>query len=147
MMNNQANTPQPGEARFSVRITMKNILGKTRIDFELFRTELDEELICQVLEAAGYNSNHPRFGELKYQVKKSFTLDEIDQFIAFISSQQILELNLELAVYRVNDITSPNKGRSAVAVSPVEEIFDFSTLEGYAIPFVIKGRYNPLECS
>jgi hypothetical protein len=146
-MNNQANTPQPGEARFSVRITMKNILGKTRIDFELFRTELDEELICQVLEAAGYNTNHPRFGELKYQVEKSFTLDEINQFIAFISFQQILELNLTLVVYRVNDPTILKKGRSVVVVSPAEEIFDFSTLEGYSIPFMVKGRYNPLDCS
>jgi hypothetical protein len=146
-MNNQANTPQYGEARFFVQLAINNILGKTQVDFELFRTEWDEELMRQILEAAGYNSNHPQFGELKYQVKKSFTLDEINQFIAFLSTQQVLELNLELAVYRVNDPTILKKGRSVVVVSPTEEIFDFSTLEGYSIPFMVKGRYNPLDCS
>lgn len=139
------NYPRLLKDRFFVNLIIKNILGKEKVAFKLTHSKLDEELILQVTNAAGFNSNHPYYDQLTQQVLDSFSIDEINQFISFVNALQVIRLTIELAVYRVNDPPHPENGKMYATIMTVEELFDFSTLAGYNLPFIVEGRYNPLS--
>jgi hypothetical protein len=142
-MNNQKNKPQQIETRYFVTLAVKDFLKKKRIDFELYNTDIDDHLVDQIAEESGFNSNHPNYRELIAQIVSTFTLNEISQFIGCLGSLRVLELNIEVAAYHVNDPVIPQKGYVAMKVHPVIETFDFSTLQGYSLPFVVRGIYYP----
>jgi hypothetical protein len=131
--------------RYFVTLAAKNILGKARADFHLFRTELDDQLMNQVANENGFNSNHPNYSELIHQIERTFTLREISQIIVSLGTLPVLEISIEVAGYHVNDPMVLRKGETKVIICPVGDTFDFSILEGYSLPFVVKGIYDPYQ--
>lgn len=138
-MKNKKSNPQQIETRYFVSLAAMDILGRGRVDFELYRPELDDPLVGQIVEASGFNFNHPNIQELIGQIKRSFTLTEVSQLIGGIGSLEIVEINIETAAYHVSDPTIPKKGEVLVSVGLSEEKFDFSTLEEYSVPFKVIG--------
>jgi len=133
------------EPRYFVNLAVRNILRKARVDFELYRPSLDDETIIQLAEVSGYNSNHPNFDGLREQIMGSFTLHEISQFLDCLSSLKVVEVDVKPAIFRANDPKVPKKGEQYVAISIEDGNYDFSQLDGYTLPFVVMGRYNPSQ--
>jgi hypothetical protein len=142
-MKNHPDNSEPLEPRYFVNLAVRNILNRQRVDFLLFRPELDDNLIHKVAEDSGFTPKHSNFSELEGQIKCSFTLEEISQFIGRFGKIKILEVNIEFAAYIVHDLQIPRKGQLLLTVYTDRETFDFSTVEGYSASYEIKGYYDP----
>lgn len=142
-MKRENSYPQQIKIGYCAVLTVKNILNKGSVEFVLCHPEMDEDLTSLIAEVSGFNSNHPRYIDLIHQIKCTFTLDEISQFIGCLGSLDVLDLTIAVASYKVSDPVVPKMGQVEISVSREIKMFDFSTVEGYALPFVIKGIYNP----
>ena len=152
-MNNQKEikmeknmTSSPHEKRFTVRLIARQILGKSRLDFELFLPDLSEKEIIQIAENYGFTSNHPRFKDLTNQIKASFTLSEIALFLNALPSLgiNVVDMKINEAVYR-SDPPTAIEGSGDIVIHHKYETFDFSTLDAYDLPFRVLGHHSPTQ--
>jgi hypothetical protein len=144
-MNQRITNQRKIEARYTVKIAIGNILDKSRVDFELYRPDMEGEEIFQIVEGSGFNSNYPYIKMLIYQIKRSFSLSEIVQFMGCLSSMELIEMKILPAVFRVSDPFMSDSEEKVVRIPVIKESFDFSTIEQYTLPFIIAGYYNPSQ--
>ena len=142
-MNDYSINDNQRDTRYFVNLALKNFQKKARVDFELYRPEMKEDVVVREIEAAGFNSNHHEFPQLIDQVKHTFTLGEISQFIHCLASLNVIEMSIETAVYRANGPMIRKKGVKFATIYYNSESFDFSQMEDYDLPFVIEGYYDP----
>ncbi len=128
--------------RYNISLSVRNFLKRDWIDFELCRPEMDVDQIIGLIEAAGFNQNHPEYSDLVSQAKQTFSLEEIAEFLKSISSLEVVNFAIEPAMLRVSIPEKPEKGVISVEIETFGEDFNFSKIERYSLPFEIVGKYE-----
>ena len=131
--------------RYNMKMSVRNFLDKDWIDFSFYRTELSPDFERELIEAAGFNGNHHDYQSLSSQVRYTFDLDEIAQFMGCLRDLDIAKFNITPAVLNAANLEIPQERMLTVTVGIPTEEYPFSELDGYTLPFEIIGRYNKVS--
>jgi hypothetical protein len=146
-MDKAANTPKPVdnfksmETRYFCSLYARNVLNKPVIKFVLSREFIDNNEVARILEANGYNSNHPGAEVFISQIKKSFTLPEVDHFLNCLPPSTVC--SVEIIPFFIMDMSDFDDYLSVEIQSGTRyKILDFSELVDGTLPFPIVGYYE-----
>lgn len=128
--------------RYNLSALILNILGEHHIDFVLPQPNPEQKVIDEVIEASGFNDNHPEYSFLVEQVKSTFTLHETTQIIDYLSLLEIAGMNISVAMLRVNPPVRPEPGKVSFQVNVCHQSYEFTEISNNRLPFVLIGLYK-----
>ncbi len=128
------------ESRFYVKFKLKDILRNSFIDFELYRPDMDLAETTRIAESLGVSVDHPNFELLAQRIRLTFTIGEI----VILMSTTLFHggIDARKAVLKISKQVPRKLYRMTVQRSDESSVFDFSKIEGYAVPFNVMGRYD-----
>ena len=128
--------------RYFFYLTVKNIVDRTEMYFWIRREEMDKDEIVRVLEAYGFNTNHPRSELLMAQILNSLTLFEIQQFLDCLSSLDVLVVQINPFI--IKTLTGQFFGEGEdFAWEYSTKSLEFSQLIDKPLPIEVIGPYDP----
>jgi hypothetical protein len=128
--------------RYYVYLKAKEYRDYKDVTFFLFRVDMPEELIANLLKPLGIDPKSEENIYVPSQVEQTFSLKHVTKLVEYFGNWDRTEIIVKLA-----DKPSPNVvGVRAIPVGGLQDFYMFSNAEGYPLNFKVWGYYDLRNC-